>query len=168
MGAGLFRDGEVVRGSVGVAGGLGWLRWPTDTGLSAPAESFASGPGIVASARRRARAAGGTAQYSDGRAVFRAARQGDPHAAAAISDAVLVAGCAAGALVALFAPEVVVWCGGVGSRSDFSRRASAVARRACQPVAARRTRFVRSGLGPESSLFGAAAMALTHTREVRS
>jgi glucokinase len=168
LGAGLFRDGQVIRGMVGVAGGLGWMRWPTVDGLSAPAESFASGPGIVAAARRRARASGSPARYVDGRSVFKAARAGDRHAAAAITDAVLVAGCAAGVVVSLFAPEVLVWCGGVGSRADFSRRASAVARRASQPVAATGTRFIRSALGPESSLFGAAALALAKSTEVLS
>jgi glucokinase len=168
LGAGLFRDGQVLRGAVGVAGGVGWMRWPIDGRLSVPAESIASGPGIVAAARRAARAAGATGRYEDGRAVFRAARAGDRHAAAAIRDAVAVAGCAAGVVVSLFAPEVLVWGGGVGSRADFARRASAVARRACQPFAARRTRFVRSALGPESSLFGAAVLALARSREVRS
>jgi glucokinase len=166
LGAGLFRDGAVLHGAVGVAGAVGWMRWPVDRGLSPPAESVASGPGIVAAARRRARAAGMPARYADGVAVFNAARAGDPHAAAAIRDAVTVAGCAAGVVVSLFAPEVLVWGGGVGSRPDFSRRASAVARRASQPFAAQRTRFVRSGLGPGSSLFGAAALALARSREV--
>jgi glucokinase len=167
LGAGLYLEGEVVRGAVGVAGAVGWMRWPTRDGLSGPAESIASGPGIMAAALARARVAGVTAGYADGRAVFRAARRGDPHAAAAIADAAIVAGCAAGVVVSLFAPELLVWGGGIGSRWDFSRRASAVARRACQPVAAKRTRFVRSALGPASSLLGAAALALTKSREVR-
>jgi glucokinase len=165
LGAGLYRAGEVLRGAVGVAGAVGWMRWPIDGRLSPPAESVASGPGIVAAARRRARATGIRARYSDSQAVFKAARAGDRHAAAAIRDAVAVAGCAAGVVVSLFAPDVLVWGGGVGSRLDFSRRASAVARRASQPFAARRTRFVRSALGPESSLFGAAVLALARSRE---
>ena len=60
----------------------------------------------------------------------------------------------------IVAPEVVVWSGGVGSRADFSAIATRTARRCSQPFARRRTRFIRSRLGAESSLMGAAAAAL--------
>ena len=157
MGAGVCVDGQLLPGSVGVAGAVGWDRWPLDgTDLSEPAESVASGPGIL----RAARAAGRAAAYPDTAAVFRAARAGDPVARAAIASAATVAGSVAGSAVNLVAPEVVVWTGGVGSRGDFSAAATRVARRCCQPFAARRTRFVRSRLGAESSLMGAAAGAL--------
>jgi len=157
MGAGAWVDGRVIRGAVGVAGAVGHDRWPTAEGrLSEPAESLASGPGILALARRL----DPDAQYPDTPAVFRAARAGDGAARSAIAEAAAIAGAVAGGAVNLLAPEIVVWTGGVGSRADFSAAASRVARACSQPFAVGRTRFVRSRLGAESSLMGAAAGAL--------
>ena len=162
MGAGAWVDGRVVRGAVGVAGAVGHDRWPTGPGeLSPPAESVASGPGILALARRL----DPDAAYVDTPAVFRAARAGDPAARQAITDAAAIAGAVAGSAVNVIAPEVVVWTGGVGSRADFSAAASRVARACSQPFARGRTRFVRSRLGAESSLMGAAAGALATVKE---
>lgn len=157
MGAGVWVDGRVIRGAVGVAGAVGHDRWPTGPGqLSGPAESIASGPGILALARRLDTGA----DYADTPAIFRAARAGDTAARTAIAEAVAIAGAVAGSAVNLVAPEVVVWTGGVGSRADFSAAASRVALACSQPFAVGRTRFVRSRLGAESSLMGAAAGAL--------
>lgn len=161
FGAGTWYEGRVLRASVGVAGAVGHLRWPLPDGsLSEPAESIASGPGIVLAARWRAP----DRVWPDARAVFAAAGRGDAAARAAIGDAALVAGVVAGSLIDAVGPEVVVWSGGVGSRARFADAASRVARRACQPFAIERTRFVRSRLGVESSLMGAAAGALAVAR----
>jgi predicted NBD/HSP70 family sugar kinase len=157
MGAGAWVDGRVLRGAAGVAGAVGHDRWPTGPGaLSEPAESAASGPGILALARRLDPDAG----FADTRAVFRAARAGHPAARRALDEATAIAGAVAGSVINVIAPEVVVWTGGVGARADFSGAASAVARACSQPFARGRTRFVRSRLGAESSLMGAAAGAL--------
>ena len=80
-------------------------------------------------------------------------------------SAVAIAGAVAGSAVNVIAPEVVVWTGGVGSRADFSAAASRVARACSQPFARGRTRFVRSRLGAELSLMGAAAGALAVAKE---
>jgi glucokinase len=157
FGAGIWADGRVLEGVSGVAGAVGWTRWPTDgDGLSDPAEHLASGAGILREAIRRAPDAG----FGDTRAVFRAARAGHPAARSVIREAAQLAGTVAGAVVNIVAPEVVVWSGGVGSRADFSAIATRTARRCSQPFARRRTRFIRSRLGAESSLMGAAAAAL--------
>lgn len=161
FGAGTWYEGRLLRASVGVAGAVGHLRWPLPDGsLSEPAETIASGPGIVAHARRIAP----DRDWSDARTVFAAAARGDTAARAAIGRAALVAGVVAGSLMDAVGPEVVVWSGGVGSRVPFAAAASQVARRACQPFAVGRTRFVRSRLGVESSLMGAAAGALAVVR----
>ena len=80
MGAGAWVDGRVIRGAIGVAGAVGHDRWPVSSAvvgaLSEPAESVASGPGILALARRLDPGTG----YADAPAVFRAARVGDPAA----------------------------------------------------------------------------------------
>jgi glucokinase len=161
FGAGTWHEGRVLRAAVGVAGAVGHLRWPLPDGsLSDPAESVASGPGIVAEARRLAP----DAAWPDARAVFAAAGRGDAVARAAIGRAALVAGVVAGSLIDAVGPEVVVWSGGVGSRARFADAASRAARQSCQPFAIGRTRFVRSRLGVESSLMGAAAGALAVAR----
>jgi glucokinase len=156
LGAGLWFDDRVLDGVTGVAGAIGWNRWSIDGSLSGPAESIASGPGILARARELDPGAG----YLDTRAVFRAAARGGPAARSAVEQAAAVAGTIAGSIVNLVAPELVVWTGGIGARADFATRASRVARRSCQPFAVSRTRFARSHLGAEASLFGAAAGAL--------
>lgn len=158
FGAGVWLDGRVVEGRTGVAGAVGWSRWPMPDGsISAPVESVASGSGILAEARRR----GQPADYPDTPAVFERARAGDAPARAAIALAVTAAGTVAAHIIDLLAPQLLVWSGGVGSRSDFADRATAVARQSCQPYAATRTQFTRSSLGAESSLAGAAARALS-------
>ncbi len=169
FGAGVWYEGRVLEAEVGVAGAVGWDRWPLtgagNTGrikarLSQPAESVASGPGILAIARLSA----GDRDWPDTRSVFRAARAHDAVAIAAINEAALVAGTVAGSLVNVVGPEIVVWSGGVGARADFAALATRAATASCQPFAARRTRFVRSRLGAESSLMGAAAGALAAAR----
>lgn len=161
FGAGTWYEGRVLRASVGVAGAAGHLRWPIGDGrLSEPAEAIASGLGILAEARRRAP----ERDWPDARAVFAAAGRGDEVARGVIARAALVAGVVAGSLVDAVGPEVVVWSGGVGSRASFAEAASRAARRSCQPFAVGRTRFVRSRLGVESSLMGAAAGALALAR----
>lgn len=161
FGAGTWYEGRVLRASVGVAGAVGHLRWPLPDGsLSEPAESIASGPGIVTEARRLAP----ERVWPDARAVFAAAGRGDTAAHEAIARAALVAGVVAGSLIDAVGPDIVVWSGGVGSRATFAEAASRAARRACQPFAVGRTRFVRSRLGVESSLMGAAAGALAVAR----
>lgn len=158
FGAGVWLDGRVLEGRSAVAGAVGWDRWPLADGtLSDPAETVASGSGILALARRLGPETG----YTDTRAVFERAASGDTAARSAVDQAVAVAGTVAGHIIDLLAPELVVWSGGVGSRRDFSDRATAVARQSCQPYAASRTQFTRSKLGAESSLAGAAARALS-------
>jgi glucokinase len=160
FGAGVWVDGRVVRGSIGVAGAVGHIRWPVGgLELSAPVEDLVSGPGILHAARDRAP----DLELADPRDVFRAARAGHAEAAAVIAEAAHAAGVVAGAVMNVIAPDVVVWTGGVGSRADFSRLASRTARRCCQPFAAERTILARSRLGAESSLLGAAAAALQPT-----
>ena len=158
FGAGVWLDGRVVEGRTGVAGAVGWNRWPLpDASLSEPIEAIASGPGIVAEARRRGQAA----DYPDTPTVFERAAAGDRSAQASIALAATAAGTVAGHIIDLLAPQLVVWSGGIGSRADFSEQATVVARQSCQPYASTRTRFTRSSLGAESSLVGAAARALS-------
>ena len=167
FGAGAWVDGRVLEAAVGVAGAVGWHRWPTGdpaapigARFSPPAESIASGPGILARARALAPERG----WPDTRAVFGAARRGDAAARSAISEAAAIAGAVAGSVINVIGPEIVVWSGGVGARADFAALATRAAIASCQPFAVGRTRFVRSRLGAELSLMGAAAGALAVAR----
>ena len=108
----------------------------------------------------RARALAPDRDWPDTRAVFTAARRGDPIARITISEASGIAGAVAGSVINVVGPEVVVWSGGVGARADFAALATRAATASCQQFAVGRTRFVRSRLGAESSLMGAAAGAL--------
>ena len=158
FGAGVWLDGRVVEGRTGVAGAVGWDRWALPDGaLSEPVEAIASGTGILSAARAQGRAE----DYPDTPAVFERADSGDRVAQAAVERAATVAGTVAGHIIDLLAPRLLVWSGGVGSRADFSDRATVVARQSCQPYAEGRTQFTRSRLGAESSLVGAAARALS-------
>ena len=158
MGAGAWVDGHVIRGAVGVAGAVGHDRWPTGLGgrcRRRPNRSRrdpGSWPWRAAWTRRGLRR---TRRRSSARHA-----PGMPPRATGDRDAAAIAGAVAGSAVNVIAPEVVVWTGGVGSRADFS--AAAIQGGAgMQPTVRRgRTRFVRSRLGAESSLMGAAAGAL--------
>ena len=154
-------------GAVGVAGAVGLHRWPVGDprapdALSPPAESVASGPGILALARApgtRGRAWPDTRERLPGRA----ARRSRPHAghrrrrppsrvrspAARQRRSRPRSSCGAGA----WAPAPTSPPPPPGRRKPCS-----------QPFAVGRTRFVRSRLGAESSLMGAAAGALAVAR----
>lgn len=159
VGAGFVSAGRLIRGSAGVAGAIGWLRFPTEHGLGVPLEEVAAGPAILAAAR--AGRAAGPAAYPDTRAVFDAAAAGDPVARAAVDRAVRALAAGVGAVVAMVAPALVVLGGSVGARPDVVAAVRSLVLATAQPHAARTLRIEPSRLGPLSSLYGAAHLALT-------
>jgi glucokinase len=156
VGAGIVHAGRLYRGSTGVAGGIGWMRFPTGNDLGPRLEEVASGPAILAAAR----AADPTASYLDTQAVFVAASRGDPAAQSAVRRAMLALTAGVGAIVALLAPEVVVLGGSVGVRDETVSAVRAGLADATQPFAAPTVRIEPSALGSLSSLYGAAYLAL--------
>jgi predicted NBD/HSP70 family sugar kinase len=108
-----------------------------------------------------------TASYPDTEAVFVAASRGDPAAEGAVRRATLALTASVGAIVALLAPEIVVLGGSVGVRDETVEAVRAGLADATQPFAARTVRIERSALGPLSSLYGAAylALQLVHGKE---
>ena len=108
VGGGLILDGRLHRGRVGVAGALGW--WVADweqAGAARPEsqgwlESLTSGPAIAGAAGRTC-----------AEEAFRAAREGEPAARAAVARAAQALGAAVASLVSLVDPEVAVLGGGV-------------------------------------------------------
>ena len=162
IGAGLIHGGRLVRGSSGVAGAVGWLRWSQRPGVSLPLEDVASGAAILRNAVGRLPS--GATPYADTAAVFTAADAGDPIAIQTIDEAVSALGDAISALVSILAPQIVVLGGGVGSRTDLVDRVRDAARRTAQPHAAASVLIEPSSLGAKSSLMGAAYLATQSMR----
>lgn len=164
IGGGLILGGQLHRGRVGVAGAIGW--WVTDHSEMGPdrrethgqLESVASGPAI-------ARAAG--KQTAD--EAFQAARQGDPAAVRAVSEAAAALGAAVANLVSLLDPEVVVLAGGViaGGSDLLLPRVQEIVSREAQPQIAAGVRIVPAALGEDAPWLGAARLALTDVEAVK-
>lgn len=163
VGAGFVSGGRLVRGAIGVAGALGWLRFPTDDGLSVPLEDAAAGPGILAAAR--AGRPDGASIYPDAPAVFDAAAAGDPVARLAVDRAMRALAAGVVAVVALLAPELIVLGGSVGARPDVVAVVREFVLATTQPHAVRAIRIEPSALGSLSSLYGAAHLALSIHQE---
>jgi glucokinase len=127
FGAGLILDRRLIRGASGFAGELGHAPvkfdgrpcWCGGRGCLAV---YASGRGIAEAARERAAAgsallaaAGGDPQAITAPLVFKAARAGDPAAAAVVDEACRALGAMIAVVVNGLNPEVVVVTGGVAA-----------------------------------------------------
>ncbi len=157
VGAGLIHAGRLYRGTSAVAGGIGWFRFPRGATQGPRLEDLASGPAILARARRLH--GGDGAVYPDTRAVFAAAEAGDLAAHRAVERGWRALAAGVGAIVALLAPEIVVLGGSVGARPDTVARVRELVKISTQPFAAQTVKVEGSSLGPLSSLYGAAYLA---------
>lgn len=157
VGAGYIHEGRLYRGAASLAGAIGWLRLARADNLGPRLEDVASGPAILAAARRLA---GDESAYSDTAAVFAAADRGDPAALRAVRRATIALATAVGAVVALLAPTIVVLGGSVGAREDVVTAVRRLVPRAAPPYAVSGLDVAASSLGPAASLFGAAYLAL--------
>jgi predicted NBD/HSP70 family sugar kinase len=157
VGAGVIHGGRLYRGASTIAGGIGWFRFPRASVQGRRLEDLASGPAILAHARRlngRDRAA-----YPDTAAVFAAGEGGDLAAQRAIERGMVALASGVGAIVALLAPEIVVLGGSVGARPDTVARVRELVATMTQPFAMQTVKIEGSSLGPLSSLYGAAYFA---------
>ena len=157
VGAGFVHAGELYRGKNGVAGAIGWLRFPEHDQLSQPMEDIASGTAIL----RRARSAHPLrdSAYSNTAAVFDAASSGDLIARRAVRDAMVALAAGIGAVVAMLAPEIVVLGGSVGARPDVVDEVRGLVLRTTQPYTAGSLVIDGAALGARSSLYGAGYLA---------
>lgn len=157
VGAGFVHAGELYRGKNGVAGAIGWLRFPEHDQLSQPMEDIASGTAIL----RRARSAHPLrdSAYSNTAAVFDAASSGDLVARRAVRDAMVALAAGIGAVVAMLAPEIVVLGGSVGARPDVVDEVRGLVLRTTQPYTAGSLVIDGAALGARSSLYGAGYLA---------
>ncbi|WP_435616376.1 ROK family protein [Streptomyces sp. 1222.5] len=157
LGMGVVSEGRLFTGAHGLAGEIGFLPWP---GRQKPErlEDAVSGVAVVESARRF-----GMSGQLTAKAVFDAARRGDPAAARAVElEGERIAHTVAAA-AAVLDPDLVVLGGGVGHNVNLLRRPVREHARALTPL---RSRIVPSPLGGDAVLLGAVATALDTARDV--
>ena len=181
IGAGIIAEGRMISGSRGTAGAAGWLavseHWRPEFGRTGSLEALAAGPGIARTAARMARGkkSGALARMAraegslTAEAVVRAARAGDrggsgrgrPERRKTLEAAGESLGRGVASIVALLNPELVVIGGGLAEAGELLigplRRA---ALKWGQPLASRQVRIVRTRLGENNGLLGAARYAM--------
>ncbi|MFJ4167062.1 ROK family protein [Microbacterium sp. NPDC089698] len=152
VGGGFVVDGRYLPGSSGNAGHLGQVHATAELTV----EQVASGPASVAWARTQ----GWTGQQ--GEDLARDARAGDAIARAAIERSARTVGAALADASTLVDLEVVAIGGGFSRvADDYIDLVQAALVESAQHDYSRRTRVVRSGLGDEGPLIGAAALVLS-------
>lgn len=179
IGAGIIAEGRLISGTRGVAGSAGWLavseNWYAEYGRVGCLEALSAGPAVACLARKAlrgrtrsliktlAKAQGGqvTAEI-----VAAAARYGDPTARRVLEEVGTHLGRGVASMVSLLNPEVVVLGGGLAGAWELIlaplRRAM---RKWAQPLASRQVRIVRSRLGEDAGILGAARYALLRLEE---
>lgn len=151
VGGGFVVDGRYLPGSSGNAGHLGQVHATPELTV----EQVASGPASVAWARTQ----GWTG--TQGEDLARDAAAGDPIARAAIERSARTVGAALADASTLVDLEVVAIGGGFSRVSaDYVELVQAALSATAAHDYSRRTRVVRSGLGDEGPLIGAAALVL--------
>jgi glucokinase len=159
VGGGFVCGGSLVEGLHGMAGEIGHALWRPGAGPRCGAghdgcfEAFLGGARLAV----RARDAG---LPDDARALFQAARSGQPAARAIVDDAQQAMGALCRLLVTLLDPEVISVAGGVGLGEP---ELLAAARAACDPhplePSIGAVRVERAATGDDAGLLGAALLA---------
>ncbi|MEV0640990.1 ROK family transcriptional regulator [Streptomyces sp. NPDC050619] len=158
LGMGVVSEGRLFTGAHGLAGEIGFLPWP---GQQKPQtlEDAVAGVAVVEAARQF----GMTGQQLTAKAVFDAARQGNPPAVRAVQlEGERIAHAVASA-AAVLDPDLVVLGGGVGHSIDLLLRPVRETLRTLTPL---RPKIVPSRLGEDAVLLGAVATALGTARDV--
>lgn len=174
IGAGLIAEGCLIPGSRGVAGAAGWLvidaNWHPTFGRIGCLESLGAGPAVVRFAQKALRARARSliktlAKEQRGRItaelVATAARRGDPTARRVLAEVGSNLGRGTASIISLLNPEVVVVGGGLAGAGDpILEPLRRALRQWGQPLAARQVRIVRSRLGEDAGILGAARYAM--------
>ena len=157
IGAGIVSGGRLITGHDDLSGCVGWYALqPEYQELYAAMGCFeaeASGKSIGRKAEERR-------LFSSTPAVVEAAERGEAAACALLDEAARYLGMGVANLINTLNPEMIVLGGGLFQQGDYL--ISAVTRefpRWSQPIAAERTRLVRSQLLEDAGLFGAARIA---------
>ncbi len=172
IGAGIIVDGRVVSGSRGVAGAAGWMaierEWQTRFARIGCLEALAAGPAVSRLAREAARknprsALGAllrSGQDLTAEQVVLAARRGDRCARQVLEEVGSNLGRGVAGIISLLNPEIVVLGGGLaGAGHLILDPLRAAAPKWGQPLASSQVRIVRSELGEDAGILGAARYA---------
>jgi glucokinase len=176
IGAGLIADGRPIAGAHGVSGAAGWMvierTWEAEYKDRGCFETLCAGDALTRLAVRGPRKGLLTrlARKSAGRVtaetVAAAARRGDKAARQALTEVGTNLGLGVASIVSLLNPEVVVIGGGLAA---IGRPLLTPLRKALrqwgQPLATKQVQVVRSCLGDEAGILGAARYALLKVEE---
>jgi len=180
IGAGLIIDGRVVSGTRGLAGAAGWMavsdKWQPHFARVGCLESQSAGPAVArlgqSALRRDPRSLMGVLARAGGvrltgEMVTQAARRGDTAARAVLEEVGAHLGRGVANIVSLLNPQVVVLGGGLGSAGELILKPlRQTVRQWGQPLGSKQVRIVRSRLGEDAGILGAARYALIQSEEM--
>ena len=179
IGAGILVNGEVLRGSQGIAGAVGWMalqsHYLNEYAKCGCFEFHASGSGIAALV--------GIHLESDdsyngclsskpideitAEDVFEAYKKDDPVALYIIKDCIKYWGMAVANLVSIFNPRLIIMGGGLfGPAWSLIKEIMDEASKWAQPVSIRDVEVSHSALGGDAGVYGAGYMALKNYRKL--
>ncbi len=179
IGGGVVVDGHLMHGRRGMGGHVGHFRMAPDgpicsCGVAGCFEAFASGTSLGKRALKSAQnnpdsllgkmSAG---EAVDARHVVEGARQGDPLCLELLREEAAYLGSGFTSLIHLFSPECVIMGGGVSKGFDLMERGihEVIRRDAMEPF--KTVPVVPAGLGDNSGLVGAAALACAASPELQ-
>ncbi len=171
VGSGFIVDGNLVRGSRGMAGEAGHMILANESPIACGCgrrgclESLVSGPALAERARLALRAdkpsmilvlAGGDLAAIDGKVVGEAANLGDPLARSILAQAGAFLGVGLINLMLIFDPEIIIIGGSVSQAGDFLLEPARKAVRDHRLARLwRETSIVQAKLGDDAGLLGA-------------
>lgn len=173
IGAGIFAEGRIVRGSEDIAGAVGWFALDPDFKDEYAAmgcfEAEASGNSVGRKAARllgggrpslmRELAVGDPAKVTAA-IVAEAARKNDPLARKVIDDTVAYLAMGIANIVSILNPEIIILGGGLFRASDLLLEPiKREFKRWAQPLSARSVRIELSELGEDAGLYGCGKIA---------
>jgi glucokinase len=179
IGGGMILNGQLYRGTSGLAGAAGWFvlaarrvsgKYATQLGHW---ESLAAGPAIDRLAAERLRQSEQPSllrqqgpdlhEKLTTQMIFDAARKGDGLAGDVVRQAGEVLGVGVANIVSLVNPEIVILGGGVGVQADvLIEPIRKVVLHNAQPISAQAVQIVPAELGANAGLLGAAKAMLLH------
>jgi len=176
IGAGIVAEGRLITGARGVAGAAGWMaiekRWQKTFGRVGCLEFLGAGPAVARLARTALRKnprslmgklAAKKGSAIDAELVVAAARRGDSAARQVLEEVGSNLGRGVSSMISLLNPERVVLGGGLAAAADFILRPLRRAvKQWAQPLGARQVQIVKSSLGENAGVLGAARYALLH------
>ena len=173
IGMGILANGQIIDGSAGISGAIGWMaldtKYEADYEQYGCFESNASGNGIARHAQRllkenvfeKSLLKNYPIENITAHEVFDAWSKNDALAMQVINRAVQFWGMVAANIVSLFNPEIIVWGGGVfGPATQLLDQIYEEACRWAQPIAIKQVRFEQSQLGSDAGLIGAGRLVL--------